>query len=203
MKWGDLMALTAIRIPESDYLNECFYYEQKTGELFWKHRPLKHFSSSSIQKQLNTRFAGKPAGAFIKTKTGAYRIVRLDGVIYYAHRLIFKMVNGVEPEVVDHIDGNTTNNRIENLRSCTNQDNSKNARLSKTNTSGHTGVSWSHHKKKWWANIVINAKQIYLGSFTVFNKAVEARRNAEIKYGFHDNHGKNRTRFTGETGNER
>ena len=71
MKWGDLMALTAIRIHESDYLNECFYYEQKTGELFWKYRPLKHFSSSSIQKQLNTRFAGKPAGAFIKTKTGA------------------------------------------------------------------------------------------------------------------------------------
>jgi hypothetical protein len=40
----------------------------KTGELFWKHRPLKHFSSSSMQKQLNTRFAGKPAGALLKPK---------------------------------------------------------------------------------------------------------------------------------------
>lgn len=197
------MALTAIRTPESKYLNECFHYEQNTGELLWKQRPLRHFASPSIHKQLNTRFAGKPAGAFFKTKTGAYRIVRLDGVIYYAHRLIFKMINDFEPEIVDHIDGNTTNNRIENLRSCTNQDNCKNARLSKTNTSGHTGVSWSHQKKKWRANIVINSKQIYLGSFTDFNKAVEARRNAEIEYGFHVNHGKNRTRYTGETGNER
>ncbi len=192
------MALTAIRIPDSKYLNECFQYDENTGDFLWKHRPLKHFNSASIQKQLNTRLAGKIAGGVITTKTGKYRIVRLSGVFYYVHRLIFKMVYDIEPEVIDHVDGDTTNNKIANLRSCTNQENCKNASISKSNTSGCTGVVWSRQKQKWWANIMVDAKQIYLGTFSDFSQAVKARKDAEIKYGFHANHGKNKKHHSGE-----
>ena len=93
---------------------------------------------------------------------------------------------------VDHIDGNGLNNRWNNLREVSSQENNMNMRLSSNNTSGVTGVCWATRDKRWIANIKVNRKNKCLGYFTDFNEAVAARKAAEIEHGFHCNHGSNR-----------
>jgi len=95
------------------------------------------------------------------------------------HRFI---TNADKSEKVDHINGDPLNNLDENLRRCTQQQNSFNSKLSKNNTSGVTGVIWREDRNKWIAQIMVNRKCIRLGSFDNFEKAVEIRAEAEIKY---------------------
>ena len=80
------------------------------------------------------------------------------------------MHKGYLPDILDHIDGNKLNNRIENLRECTEVQNCYNAKTPKNNTSGIKGVSWSKRLKKWRAQIQVNGKKKSLGFF--FDKEV-------------------------------
>jgi len=68
--------------------------------------------------------------------------------------------------------------------------NAKNLPLYVNNTSGIMGVSFHRRQRKWNARIMVDKKPIHLGSLTTMEKAIEARKEAEIKYGFHYNHGK-------------
>lgn len=94
------------------------------------------------------------------------------------HRLIMDNESGI----VDHINHNVQDNRKSNLRIATSSQNGMNASLSKNNTSGVTGVKWHKKQQKWIANITINYKRIWLGSFVDFDDAVKARKKAEEKY---------------------
>lgn len=95
----------------------------------------------------------------------------------YLHRLL----TGAPIEFcVDHKDGDPLNNRRENLRICTYQQNSFNVRRSTRNSSGKTGVS--RNGNSWMANIRVNRSTIYLGTFELFGDAVAARLAAEKKY---------------------
>lgn len=89
----------------------------------------------------------------------------------------------------DHISGNTLDNRKENLRTVTPQDNTRNSSRSKNNTSGITGVSLKADGT-YRAYITVNRKQIHLGNFSDKIRAIVARLTAEMKYGFHKNHGR-------------
>ena len=60
------------------------------------------------------------------------------------------------------------------------------------NTSGQTGVVWHKRDKKWQVNIRVSGKKVHLGYFIEFHEAVNARKNSEILYGFHENHGKDK-----------
>ena len=84
----------------------------------------------------------------------------------------------------DHLSRDKSDNRKCNLVLKTNADNMKNRNLSKANTSGKTGVSFTESKGMWTAYITINYETIYLGDFTRFEDAVNARLFAEKKYGF-------------------
>lgn len=95
------------------------------------------------------------------------------------HRIIMNVKNG---EYVDHINGNKLDNRKQNLRICTNQENNFNKGLYSHNTSGVTGVSWDKSRNKWEVSIKINQKKINLGRFENFNDAVNKRKDAEIIY---------------------
>ena len=92
----------------------------------------------------------------------AYRAVSVKGKEYMEHRVIFMFHHGYFPEEVDHIDGNKSNNRIENLRECTDSENSQNRGLSVLNNSGTKGVSFDKETNKWRSTIKINGKQILL-----------------------------------------
>lgn len=102
------------------------------------------------------------------------------------HQLIAEIKYGEydKSKVPDHLSRNTDDNRKCNIILKSNQNNSHNRGLSKANTSGKTGVSFNKQKNMWTAYITVNYKTIFLGDFNKYDSAVNARKNAEIKYGF-------------------
>lgn len=82
----------------------------------------------------------------------------------------------------DHIDRNEFNNLESNLRLATYTDNARNSSISKSNTSGFIGVSWIPKSQKWRASIMVNYKNIYLGTYTHKEDAIKSRLQAELKY---------------------
>ena len=135
--------------------------------------------------------AGEIAGYPNRVGNGkVYIKIKIDGKNYRAHRLAWLYSYGAWPEnQLDHIDQNSTNNRLSNLRDVTNAENNKNRKRQNTNSSGFMGVSFRNDTQKWRAGIVVNGKQIHLGHFELKDDAIVARKNAEVEYGFHPNHG--------------
>lgn len=95
------------------------------------------------------------------------------------HRLIMDAPNDYE---VDHINHNRADNRRENLRIVTHQENNFNKSFNKNSQSKIKGVYWSERLGKWYAKIHYNRKSIHLGVFENQNDAIKARKNAEQKY---------------------
>lgn len=96
------------------------------------------------------------------------------------HRVVMDAPVGMQ---VDHINGNTLDNRKENLRICTNQQNTCNRKnANRNNKLGIKGVHWYKRNKKFIAQICINRKKINLGSYNVMGDADSAYRFAEEKY---------------------
>lgn len=123
--------------------------------------------------------------------SNGYVYIRIDGKIYSAHRMAWLYHYGYTPRMeIDHIDHDRENNRIDNLRVVTRQENQRNRSLSSNNKSGVIGVHFDENSEKWRASITLNNKTKHLGSFEIFKDAVESRKQAEIKYKFHQNHGK-------------
>lgn len=103
-----------------------------------------------------------------------YLKVCIDKKNYLVHRLIFLMHHGYLPELLDHIDMDKLNNRIENLRDADKELNSWNRGLQANNTSGFRGVSWNKAAGKWHAYIKIKGKRKHLGLFNTPEEASAA-----------------------------
>lgn len=86
--------------------------------------------------------------------------------------------------VIDHLNGNTLDNRRENLRLVTFGVNSKNRVLHKSNKAGYQGIYWFKAVKKWRAHITVDGKYISLGFYKELADAVAVRKAAEVKFGF-------------------
>lgn len=144
------------KLPYQDFLRECFDYIFSTGELIWRTRPLSHFTDSRTMNAVNSRFAGNTAGHY--HKSNGYLEIRFDGRLYKGHRLIYKLLTGEDPiGMLDHIDGDVSNNKIENLRECTAQENARNSvkRTEKGKASSqYKGVN--KHRRKWITTLCIN-----------------------------------------------
>ena len=98
------------------------------------------------------------------------------------HRLIMGVLDNPNV-VVDHIRANSQNdNRKENLRITIQARNCCNRNISKNNTSGCTGVSFSKRNNKYTAYIRVNGKQVFLGNYIELDDAINARKQAEEKY---------------------
>ena len=78
------------------------------------------------------------------------------------------------PNLIDHINNNPIDNRIENLRDSTNMQNQYNAGISSRNTSGFKGVYWNKGSKKWQARINVFGETVNLGFFKDIERAVNA-----------------------------
>ena len=91
--------------------------------------------------------------------------------------------------MIDHVNGDPSDNRLCNLREATKSQNMMNIGKIKSNTSGVRGVGWSKASQKWRAYIRVNKKDIHLGLFESIEDAKKARVEAAIKYHgefFHD-----------------
>ena len=130
------------------YLQSLFEY--KDGELFWKVPKAKRIK------------IGQEAGS---SKEKGYFVVGINGFNYGIHRIIFTMNHGYMPEFIDHIDGNPSNNKIENLREATHSQNQCNKSKQSNNTSGIKGVSWVTKRNKWVVRVQLNKNSHQLGYF--------------------------------------
>lgn len=87
-----------------------------------------------------------------------------------------------DDKLVDHINGNTLDNRKCNLRIVTRSQNNVNKVKKSSNKSGVTGVYWDKRDKKWCVEIGFDNNRIYLGRYADFEEAVKVRKEAEEKY---------------------
>jgi hypothetical protein len=105
--------------------------------------------------------------------------VRIDGVLYLAHRLAWLYVYGALPgNVIDHKNNTKTDNRIENLRDVTPSQNQWNTRVQKNSKSGTKGVFWDRRSRKWIARLTCKYKCVFNGYFNSLEEAVVAREAA-------------------------
>lgn len=141
------------------------------------------------------RYCNSPEliGTLLKTDGKRYLSISLKCKRYLAHRLAWLYIYGTFPNgEIDHINGNGLDNRIVNIRDVSILENKKNLRKRIDNSSGMTGIYWRHRKNKWQVVISVDKKYIHVGYFASKLDAACARINANIKYGFHKNHGSNR-----------
>jgi hypothetical protein len=111
-----------------------------------------------------------------------YLSIEIFGKNYKAHRLIFLMHYGWLPDEVDHQDGNRLNNKIDNLRPATKNQNQHNRKISKNNTSGVKGVSYRSCTNKWRVRVMLNNKSISIGDFKDLELAELVATMAREKY---------------------
>ena len=165
------MANTDLNIEYYRKAKSVFLYDKTTGKLI-RRIDRKRYKKGSVLKGTISKTG------YLVTQVGLnkkYKFIKM-------HRLIFFICHGTLPKVIDHIDGNPLNNKIENLRECTQSQNTMNSKLSKNNTSGRVGVRQIKKTGNWVAIIMVNRKKIHIGTFPTFELACRAREKAEIKY---------------------
>lgn len=175
-------------LPSKAILNEILEYIPATGKLYWKFRPRSMFSSDRAANTWNTRYANQEA--FTAISKQGYRVGAINDSLFRAHRVIFCMVTGEDIKQIDHKDGKRQNNKFVNLRNIEGVVNQKNMKRAINNVSGTTGVRWNTEKQQWQAYITSNKKRIYLGYFPKEKDAIAIRKQAEVDYDFHLNHGR-------------
>lgn len=156
-------------------LKNIFRYDKNTGIIY------NRVTRQGVRK-------GSIAGSLDKS-TGYIRVF-YRGKRIQGHQLAFYLVKGYFPKCIDHIDGKRSNNKWCNLREVTKQENCKNTKRLSTNKSGTTGVSLDKVNNKWRSRITVDGKIKDLGRFLRKEDAITARREAEVKYDYHPNHGR-------------
>jgi len=169
-------------------LQEFLNYDPETGIFTWKERGSEYFPTHKDFRAWNGRFPGTTAGSF---DWGGYVVIRILSKDYKAHRLAWLYVNGEMPESeTDHINGIRDDNRIYNLRMVSHRDNARNRKMPANNSSGCIGVSMLKKSGKWVARISVDGVYAHIGLFDDWFEAVCARKSAENRYGYHENHGR-------------
>lgn len=176
------MQIKKIELTQA-FLREIFGYVPTDGSLYWK-------------KQTGRTFRKNLLGLRAGIDGEKPKQMRINRRLYYKSHLVWIYHFGTLPKgkVVGHVDHNRFNNKIENLYLCDKNKAKYNTEPYKTNTSGITGVGFRRFAggilyQKWVAYIKANRKFIHLGYFENKEDAILARKSAEIKYGFHENHG--------------
>jgi len=136
-----------------------WYYDPETG-VFTRRRAVG-------------RHGRHKAGTVARPRTShGYTVIRIGGALHGAHRLAWFYVHGEWPEVIDHINGDRSDNRIANLRNVTQSENMQN--LKKAPASSKSGLLGAHRfgrSKKWTARIRIGGVSVRLGSYDTAEEA--------------------------------
>ena len=139
---------------------ELFTY--KDGQLFYKenNEPIKVYN----------------------TKGHRYARMKIDQKEYKLHRIIFLYHYGYLPKIIDHINGDRYDNRIENLREANTYQNRQNSRIYSTSKSGVKNVYWDKKYQKWIVAFSINGKRKYFGCYDNLEEAKQIATSMRDKY---------------------
>lgn len=184
--------MAAKALPSQEVLRQLLDYNPATGVLTWREREVGMFPaktparSAALCRLWNARYSGQEA---LTCLSDGYRTGAISGTNYKAHRVIWKMESGRDPDHIDHINGDRTDNRLANLRDVTLTDNARNRKVSTANKSGIMGVyRWAHNGHVYWVATYPEKKSgVY---FHCLGQAILARKEAERRLGFHENHGR-------------
>ena len=136
-------------------------------------------SKSGIEssvKTFNTKHKGFPA--INADKGNGYKFGRMYGINVLAHRVAWCLYHGYWPSMlIDHINGNRSDNRKENLRDVSAQDNNRNRVRPPKNE--YFGITYFKERKKWVARISVDGVNKCLGYFDNAHDAGNARAKAE------------------------
>lgn len=169
-------------------LKELLHYDPDTGIFTRRYNiPNCHIRAGDVAGHKNQR---------------GYVVIKLFQQAHKAHRLAFLYMTGSFPEnEVDHVKHIKHDNRWAKLCEATRTDNNRNRSTPHNNRSGIQGVYWRESARRWVAQIRQEPKNIHLYQGPDFFEACCARKAAEVKYGYHENHGasKNQKRRTHNT----
>lgn len=176
-----------IEILTQPYLKNRLSYSQETGIFIWLPRLIGDFKRPKDYGTWTKKFCGREAGY---TDPRGCIFIRIDHHLHRAHRLAFLYMTGSWPDdEVDHEDHNPSNNKWDNIRQATHAENCKNQSIHNRNKSGFTGVHRRKDTNRWLASIKANGKPKNIGNFATKQEAIEARKKANLEYGYHENHG--------------
>lgn len=147
---------TSTKCKGNPFTHPSDLFEYKDGSLFWKVSP------SDFVK------VGQRAG---RQGTRGYWQVKINGKMYSLHHLIWWIFHGYKPCYIDHIDGDTNNNRIENLRECSLSNNQFNSKIRVTNSSGYKNVVLDKRTGKWMVRITCHGIRHHYSPFDTAEEA--------------------------------
>jgi hypothetical protein len=140
-------------LPDQAFLAARLRYDAETGLLYWLPRTPDMFKANAmwtaeqVCASWNSKHAGKEA--FTAVSLIGYKAGCIDGRVYMAARIIWKLVHGYDPVEIDHINRVKTDNRLANLREASRADNCRNRGLLRNNTSGVSGVYLEKSSGLW------------------------------------------------------
>lgn len=164
---------------------DSYLYDERTGEFFHRIPDHNPFKTEHALRTWITKYAGKKAG---KLNDQGYAYLHLHYRWMRAHRFVWFLKTGKWPVgIVDHINGDRSDNRFENLRLVDQSANMMNRRRGTDNKTGVIGVSLRGNS--YVASICVRGKSRYLGSYSTLEAARDARLAAQAKSDFGPTHG--------------
>lgn len=175
--------MTPIALPSREILLTRLEYYPYTGALLWKPVGEITMPGKGVAQRWNKLYADMEA--FTSIDGEGYLYGRLDHTFYKAHRIIWKMQTGEEPDQIDHKDRNKLNNAWLNLRKSSAFGNATNRGMRSDNTSGFTGVTKTPSGS--WA---VKLGNQYLGTYKNLDEAINIRDQALSASPYDPSHGK-------------
>jgi hypothetical protein len=149
-------------LVDIDRIKRSLSYNRDTGIFVWRNPPKNH-------SNLN----GKEAGCIATSRGKSYRVIAIFRMTYKSHRLAWLFEYGVMPKCIDHINGDSLDNRINNLRIATHYQNTQNHTKGIKSNDLPTGVCTTNNGK-FRSRITVNKKTISLGSHPSIDLAHDA-----------------------------
>ena len=139
-------------------LKELYHYDPELG-IFTR-----------LKKTSNRGSLGVVSG---HTRKDGYQMLRIDGNLYFVHRLAWFYITETWPKEIDHIDGNPSNNVWTNLREASSSQNKINRKTGKKSRDIPKGVCWHKGANKWMAQVSQGKHKMYLGLFDTIDEALQ------------------------------
>lgn len=167
-----------------DLINELIEYDKDDGSFTWRRRSIDYFPCERTCNGWNSRYAGEKAGCIAKTKNNSYRKITLFKKMFHASDLALLLSTGEWPNgVVVHVDGDTTNDALRNLKVVEYREAYTSNKVYKNNTTGHKGI-YASGNGFFTVQVSYHGKQYHVMRTNDIDEAILARKKAEKDFGY-------------------